>query len=168
MELRNLSNKDLFERWRQVLLLKYRTDRPRKEAIRFASLFQKFLGDYPPSADLAKQFLSQYLDRKQNTRAGYYAQLAMFMSWYSDPIDDSSVGPEERMPELVEARDLDKIEEAIRNHQTHKELIQRDILLVRTLRQHAAGTLCVWPQRCLGQRLGEHLGAQGWGSPRSR
>jgi integrase/recombinase XerD len=38
------------------------------------------------------------------------------------------------MPELVDSRDLDRIEEAIRNRKTHKKLIQRDILLVRTLR----------------------------------
>jgi len=134
MELKTLSNADLFERWRRELGFRYRTERPRKEAIRFASLFEKFLGGYPPSADLAKQFLSRYLDRKQNTRAGYYAQIAMLMKWYGDPIDDCRVSPAEEMPELVNSRDLDRIEEAIRNRKTHKKLIQRDILLVRTLR----------------------------------
>jgi integrase len=134
MELKTLSNSELFERWRRELGFRYRTERPRKEAIRFASLFEKFLGGYPPSADLAKQFLSQYLDRKQNTRAGYYAQIAMVMKWYGDPIDDCRVSPAEEMPELVDSRDLDRIEEAIRNRKTHKKLIQRDILLVRTLR----------------------------------
>jgi integrase/recombinase XerD len=134
MELKTLSNAELFERWRRELGFRYRTERPRKEAIRFASLFEKFLGGYPPSADLAKQFLSQYLNRKQNTRAGYYAQIAMLMKWYGDPIDDCRVSPAEEMPEVVESRDLDRIEEAIRNRKTHKKLIQRDILLVRTLR----------------------------------
>ena len=134
MELKTLSNSELFERWRRELGFRYRTERPRKEAIRFAGLFEKFLGGYPPSADLAKQFLSQYLDRKQNTRAGYYAQIAMLMKWYGDPIDDCRVSPAEEMPELVSSRDLDKIEEAIRNRRTHKKKIQRDILLVRTLR----------------------------------
>ncbi|MDM8000091.1 MAG: site-specific integrase [Dehalococcoidia bacterium] len=134
MELKTLSNAELFERWRRELGFRYRTERPRKEAIRFASLFERFLGGYPPSANLAKQFLSGYLDRKQNTRAGYYAQLAMFMKWYGDPIDDCRVSPAEEMPELVDSRDLDRIEEAIRNRKTHKKLIQRDILLVRTLR----------------------------------
>jgi integrase/recombinase XerD len=38
------------------------------------------------------------------------------------------------MPELVDSRDLDGIEEAIRNCRTHKKLIQQDALLVRTLR----------------------------------
>ena len=134
MELKTLSNAELFERWRRELGFRYRTERPRKEAIRFASLFERFLGGYPPSANLAKQFLSGYLDRKQNTRAGYYAQIAMLMKWYGDPIDDCRVSPAEEMPELVDSRDLDKIEEAIRNRKTHKKLIQRDILLVRTLR----------------------------------
>ena len=134
MELKTLSNAELFERWRRELGFRYRTERPRKEAIRFVSLFERFLGGYPPSADLSKQFLSQYLDRKQNTRAGYYAQIAMLMKWYGDPIDDCRVSPAEEMPELVESRDLDKMEEAIRNRKTHKKLIQRDVLLVRTLR----------------------------------
>lgn len=133
MELKTLSNTDLFERWRRELLFKYRTERPRKEACRVIGLFEKFLGGYPPSADLAKQYLSQFADRSQNTLAGYYAQLAMFMKWYGDPIDDCRVSPKEEMPELVDSRDLDKIEEAIRNRKTHKKLIQRDILLVRTL-----------------------------------
>ena len=61
-----------------------------------------------PLADLAKQFLSQYLDLKQNTRAGYYSQIAMFMKWYGDPIDDCRVNPTDDMPELVDSRDLDK------------------------------------------------------------
>jgi integrase len=87
-----------------------------------------------PSADLAEQFLSGYLDLKQNTRAGYYAQIAMLMKWYGDPIDDCRVSPAEEMPELVDSSDLDRIETAIQDRKTHKKLIQRDILLVRTLR----------------------------------
>jgi integrase/recombinase XerD len=134
MELSALSNEDLFERWRQILLLKYHTDRPRKEAYRVIGLFEKCLGGRRPSADLAEQYLAQFAGRSQNTLAGYYAQLAMFMKWYGDPIDYCRISPAEDMPELVDARDLDKIEEAIRNHKTHKELIQRDLLLVHTLR----------------------------------
>jgi hypothetical protein len=134
MELKTLSNAELFERWRRELGFRYRTERPRKEALRFVGLFEKFLGGYPPSADLAKQFLYQYLDRKQNTRAGYYSQIAMLMKWCGDPIDDCRVSPAEEMPELVDARDLNRIEEAIRNRKSHKKLIHRDILLVRTLR----------------------------------
>ena len=123
MELRNLSNEDLFERWRQVLLLKYHTERPRKEAYGVIGLFKEYLGGRRPSADLAERYLAQFADRSQNTLAGYYSQLAMFMKWYGEPIDYCRVSPAEEMPELVDARDLDKIEEAIRNHQTHKELI---------------------------------------------
>ena len=52
MELRTLSNADLFQRWRRELGFRYRTERPGKEAPRFISLFEKFLGVYPPSADL--------------------------------------------------------------------------------------------------------------------
>ena len=58
MELRALSNEDLFERWRRDLGFRYRTERPRKEALRFVGLYEKFLGGYPPSADLAKQSVS--------------------------------------------------------------------------------------------------------------
>ena len=134
MELKTLSNAGLFERWRRELGFRYRTERPRKEAIRFAGLFERFLGGYPPSADLAKQFLSQYLDRKQNTRAGYYAQIAMLMKWYGDPIDDCRVRPAEEMPAPVDSRDLARIEGAIRSRKTHKKKIQRDVLLVQTLR----------------------------------
>ena len=123
VELRNLSNEDLFERWRQVLLLKYHTERPRKEAYGVIGLFKEYLGGRRPSADLAERYLAQFADRSQNTLAGYYAQLAMFMKWYGEPIDYCRVSSAEEMPELVDARDLDKIEEAIRNHQTHKELI---------------------------------------------
>jgi len=93
MKLKTLGNADLFERWRRELGFRYRTERPRKEAIRFASLFEKFLGGYPPSADLAKQFLSQYLEREQNTRAGYYAQIAMLMKWYAIPSTTAGSAP---------------------------------------------------------------------------
>lgn len=99
MELRSLSNLELFERWRLELLFRYRTDRPRKEAYRVIGLFERYLEGRPPTAHLAKQYLSRFVHRSQNTRAGYYAQLTMFMSWYGDPIDDSSVSPEEKMPD---------------------------------------------------------------------
>ena len=56
MELGALSNEDLFERWRRQLLLKYRTERPRKEAYRVIGLFEKYLGGRRPSADLAKEY----------------------------------------------------------------------------------------------------------------
>ena len=56
------------------------------------------------------------------------------MKWYGDPIDDCRVSPAEEMPELVNSGDLDRMEEAIRNRKTHKKKIQRDILLLRTLR----------------------------------
>ena len=134
MELRTLPNAELFDRWRRELGFRYRTERPRKEAVRFIGLFEKFLAGRPPCQDLAKEFLSQYLDRRQNTRAGYYSQIAMFMKWYGDPIDDCRVSPAEDMPELVDAGDLDRVEETIRNRRTHKKLIPRDLLLVRTLR----------------------------------
>jgi len=61
-------------------LLRYRTERPRNEAYRVIGLFENYLGAYPPSADLAKQYLSQFADRSRNTRAGYYSQIAMFMN----------------------------------------------------------------------------------------
>ena len=93
IKLKTLGNADLFERWRRELGFRYRTERPRKEAIRFASLFEKFLGGHPPSADLAKQFLSQYLEREQNTRAGYYAQIAMLMKWYAIPSTTAGSAP---------------------------------------------------------------------------
>ena len=51
----------------------------------------------------------------------------MFMKWFGDPIDDCRVSPTEEMPELVDSRDLDRVEEAIRNRKTHKKLIQRDL-----------------------------------------
>ncbi len=47
MEHNTLGNAELFERWRRELGFRYRTERPRREAIRFITIFELFLGGEP-------------------------------------------------------------------------------------------------------------------------
>jgi integrase len=133
LSLRNKSNAELFTLWRSELAFRYRSERALKEAGRVLSHFEQFLGGFPPSAELAKGFLSQYLTRKTSTLARYSGIIAGLMKWYGEPLDIQIKRPKP-LPQMVDSSDTDRIEAAMRDRKTHKKLAQRDILLVETAR----------------------------------
>jgi len=53
------------------------------EAKRLLEIFREFLGQVPPSTNLAVQFLTRFKDRKPNTRARYAHVIASFFRWYN-------------------------------------------------------------------------------------
>jgi integrase len=133
LSLRTKCNEDLFTLWRGELAFRYRSQHSLEEAYRILGAFQHFLGGYPPSAELAKGYLAQFLNRKTSTIAKYTNIIAQFMKWYGDPIDVSIKRPKQ-LPQLTDPRDSDKLEEAMRGRKTHKGKTGRDILLLGTLR----------------------------------
>ena len=52
-------------------------------SLRLLEKFRTFLGQFPPTTELAVQFLSQFKDTKLNTRARYSFVLSAFFNWYS-------------------------------------------------------------------------------------
>jgi integrase len=109
LSLRNKTNLELFQLWRSELAFRYRSDKALKEAERLLGLFEQFLGSYPPSVELAKSFLSQYLTRKTSTLARYTGIISQFMAWYGEPIDVHIPRPKP-LPQMVDSSDTDRIE----------------------------------------------------------
>jgi len=89
-----------------------------------------YLGAYPPSPELAKSFLAQYADRKPRTLYRYTQMLRGFMKWYGEPIDDVKIKVPKTLPDYTEEGDIEKLLAAIPNKRSHKDLIERDQLLV--------------------------------------
>jgi integrase/recombinase XerD len=88
------------------------------------------LNGYPPSPELAKGFLSQYINRKPRTLARYAKMIKAFMKWYGEPIDDFKVKVPKTLPPYTEDSDIEKLLKAIENKKTHKGCIAQDSLLV--------------------------------------
>ena len=133
LALRKKSNPELFRLWRDNLRLRYRSERALKEAYRVMRNYEAFLDGRPPDAELAKSYLSQFTDRATNTLARYAVLVSQFMAWYGDPLDLKIRTPQ-TLPPRVNPADIDKLEEAIGHRKTHKGLIERDLLIVHTLR----------------------------------
>ena len=129
LELRQMRNSELFELYEGELAFRHRSPRGLHEAKRVLGHFQGFLGEYPPSPQLAKSFLSQYIERKPTTIARYAAVLKVFLKWYGEQLDVKIVVPK-TLPSYVEKSDVDRLLEAMRTKKTHKKSAERDVLLV--------------------------------------
>ena len=133
LSLRKKSNPDLFKLWKDKLRLKYRSERALKEAFRVLGNYEAFLDGRPPDAELANSYLSQFTVRATNTLARYAVLVGQFMTFYGDALNIKIHTPQ-TLPPDVNPEDIAKIEEAIRHRKTHKRLIERDLLIVHTLR----------------------------------
>lgn len=101
------------------------------EARRLLGKFFDFLGELPPSTDLAIRFLGQYQDRATNTKIRYTFMLSAFFRWYSgDKLPTAR--PPRILPQLVPYQDFEKLLNSIYNRKTHKRKALRDALLVET------------------------------------
>jgi len=129
LTLRTKTNQELFNLYDGELVFHHRSDRGLHEAKRVLGHFHAFLGEYPPSVELAKSFLGQFSHRKATTLARYAAVLKQFMRWYGEPLDIKVKTPK-MLPDYVEQSDIDKLIEAMRDKKSHKRSTKRDILLV--------------------------------------
>jgi integrase len=133
LTLRTKSNPELFELYQAELALRYRSQRALEESYRELAHFERYLGGFPPSAELAKGFLGQFVHHKTNTLARYCQIIGGFTKWYGEPLD-LKVGQPKELPQVVNSGDVEKVEAAIRDRCTHKKKVQRDVLLVETAR----------------------------------
>jgi len=130
LALRNLANEDLFAVYDSELVLRLHAPKNLSDTRKLLSRFKEYLGNYPPSPELAKSFLAQYADRKPRTLYRYAQMLRMLMKWYGEPIDDFKVKVPKTLPAYTEDSDIEKLFKAIENKRTHKGCIVRDSLLV--------------------------------------
>jgi site-specific recombinase XerD len=131
MALRTKTNQELFSLYDGELVLRNRSSRGLHEARRTLRHFHDYLGEFPPSVELAKSFLAQFGSRKATTLARYVQVVKGFMKWYGEELDVKIRIPK-TLPEYVEQDDINELVEAMRaeNKKSHKGSAKRDILLV--------------------------------------
>jgi len=91
-----------------------------RETRRLLGHFHGYLGEFPPTVELAKGFLGQFADRKPITFARYVAVIKKFCEWYGEPLDIRVRVPKTLL-DYVEPGDVDKLVEAINGRKTHKK-----------------------------------------------
>jgi len=129
LELRQKTNNELFSLYEGELAFHHRSTRGIHEAKRVLNHFHNYLGEFPPTPELAKSFLSTFKDRKPTTIARYAAILKVFLKWYGEELDINIRVPK-ILPNYVEKTDIKKLLEALRSKKSHKNTIERDILLI--------------------------------------
>jgi site-specific recombinase XerD len=129
-----LPNEELFRRYDTEIKLRLRNPRNLNDTKRMLERFKSFLGNFPPSAQLAKDFLAQYSTKKPRTLYRYTMMIKPFMKWYGDPISDLKIKIPKSLPSYTPEADIDKLILAIETKRSAKQTIERDVLLVLTSR----------------------------------
>jgi integrase len=129
IELRHKKNDELFKLYEGELTFRHRSAKGIHEAKRLIGHFRNYLGEFPPSPELAKSFLAQFKNCKPTTLARYAAIIKVFFKWYGEELDINIRVPK-ILPSYVERTDVDKLLEALKSKKSHKKTIDRDLLLI--------------------------------------
>ena len=100
-----------------------------EEARRLLRHFREFLGESPPTPELAASFLAQFAHLKNTSVHRYHAVIQGFMVWYGERLDFKIKVPDV-LPDYVEDTDLEKLKAAMASKKTHKKVIGRNLLLI--------------------------------------
>jgi integrase len=130
MALKDKTNEELFQLYDSDLILRLNNPKNLSDTRTILQHFREFLGENPPSADLAKPFLAQFMDRKPRTRYRYAQMVKSFMKWYGEPLDDVNVKVPKSLPSYTEDSDIQKLLMAIGDKRSHKGCVTRDTLMV--------------------------------------
>jgi len=91
-----------------------------------------FVNTYPDATpESALLYLSKYTHLSQNSKARYAGYLKGFLKYLGHEFN-LSVNRPHMLPQRVTDEDIQKLKEAVKNHQTHKSSVFRDLLLVDT------------------------------------
>ena len=71
LRLRHMNNDELLHLYDNDLILRLHNAKNLSDTRKLLDRFKQYLGDYPPSPELAKGFLAQYADRKPRTLYRY-------------------------------------------------------------------------------------------------
>jgi len=133
LENRTKPNDQLFTEY-FYLIANTHAEKSLYEAKRILNKFREFLGEYPPSVELAMQFLSQFRDRKLNTLARYQHVVSAFFRWYGGEGLPFKIKVPKILPQYVPAEDIDRLIKTIEGKRSHKKIMERDVLLIHTAR----------------------------------
>lgn len=129
LRLRNLPNQELRRLYDSELVLKLHNPKNLSDTRKTLDRFMSHLGNYPPSAELAKSFLAEYADKMPRTMYRYTQMIKGFMKWYGEPLDDLKIKIPKSVPKYTEDESIASIRTAIESKKTHKGCIVRDLLL---------------------------------------
>ena len=131
MENQTKTNDQLFNDYYD-LITNTHTPKSLYEARRLLDKFRAYLGQFPPSTELAVQFLSQFKDLKLNSKARYTHVLGAFFTYYNGEKLPIKIRVPKILPQYVPGEDIDRLIEGIRGKKSHKKSIERDVLLIET------------------------------------
>ncbi|UCG55437.1 MAG: hypothetical protein JSV32_04355, partial [Dehalococcoidia bacterium] len=77
-----MKNEELFKLYDSELILRLHNEKNLRDTRTILTKFKNYLGEFPPSLELAKSFLTQYADKKPRTLYRYVQMLGSFMKWY--------------------------------------------------------------------------------------
>ncbi len=129
LSLRSKTNHELFSLYYDRLKVRLTPDQYDQYTL-ILDKYHQFLGEFPPSVELATQFLTRYANHAQATMVRYAGLIRGFMEWYGESLNIRPVKPKS-LPEYVEPDDIERLIDFISRKNTHKQTVQRDILLVR-------------------------------------
>jgi integrase/recombinase XerD len=129
IRLRRKTNDELFQLYEAQLVLRHRSQEALEEAKRVLSHFREYLGEFPPSPEIAAGFLAQFADHKTTTLYRYHSIIKTFMAWYGEPLD-SKIRLPQTIPDYVKSDDIEKLKEAMKSKKTHKRVIERNLLII--------------------------------------
>ncbi|HEY41995.1 MAG TPA: hypothetical protein G4O18_09120 [Dehalococcoidia bacterium] len=125
-----MNNDELFRLYDDDLVLRLHNEKNLSDTRKLLDRFKHYLGGYPPSPELAKGFLAQYVTNKPRTLYRYAQMIRVFMKWYGEPMDDFRVKIPRTLPRYTKDSEVDRLFDAIENKKTHKGCTVRDSLLV--------------------------------------
>jgi integrase len=125
------TNSQLFQEYYDLIASTH-SDRSKYESHRVLEKFRSFIGDFPPSTDLAIQFLSRYEDRRVNTKARYAFILNAFFNHTFGQKLPLKIKQAKILPEYVPGDDIDKLLERLKSKKSHKKTLKRDLALINT------------------------------------
>ena len=111
--LRQMGNDELFQLYDKDLILRVHNSKNLGDTRKILAQFKDHLGEYPPSAELAKSFLSRYVNKKPRTLYRYAQMVRMFMKWYGEPINDLKLRIPKSLPPYTADGEIDRVFAAV-------------------------------------------------------
>ena len=106
-----------------------------RETRRLLDPFHEYIGEFPPTLELFTSFFQRFTkpEIRQSTRARYYYVFSAFFKWYDGSVLPFKIRSHRPVPQKVSDEEVDRLKVAIKGRATHKQTIDRDLLIVDML-----------------------------------
>ncbi len=104
-----MTNSDLLKLYNDDLVLRLHNAKNLKDTQTLLGHFMDFLGQYPPSPELAKSLLAKYAKYNAYTLYRYTQMVKAFLKWYGEPLSDVHIKIPKALPTYTEDVDIQKL-----------------------------------------------------------